>query len=36
MEIRKFQKSTHFLIPKTPFSRVVREIIMTFVPGDYR
>ncbi|PNF24167.1 histone H3-like centromeric protein A [Cryptotermes secundus] len=36
MEIRKFQKSTNFLIPKLPFARVVREIIMTLVPGDYR
>lgn len=36
MEIRKFQKSTRFLIPKLPFARVVREIIMTFVPADYR
>jgi histone H3/H4 len=36
MEIRKFQRSTHFLIPKLPFARVVKEIIMTLVPVDYR
>ena len=31
MEIRKFQKSSHLLIPKLPFSRVIREIS---VPGS--
>ena len=36
MEIRKYQKSTNFLIPKLPFARVVKEIIMTLVPHDYR
>merc|ERR1719508_48819 len=25
-EIRKFQKSTHLLIPKMPFSRLVKEV----------
>ena len=29
MEIRKFQKSTNLLIPKLPFSRVVRETVST-------
>ncbi|GFG33582.1 hypothetical protein Cfor_03476 [Coptotermes formosanus] len=36
MEIRKYQKSTNFLIPKLPFARLVKEIIMAFVPHDYR
>ena len=26
MEIRKYQKSTDLMIPKLPFSRVIREI----------
>ncbi|KDR06480.1 Histone H3-like centromeric protein A [Zootermopsis nevadensis] len=36
MEIRKFQKSTHLLIPKLAFARVVKEIIMAFIPENYR
>ena len=28
MEIRRFQKSTNLLIPKLPFSRVIKEISM--------
>jgi histone H3/H4 len=36
MEIRRLQKSTDFLIPKLPFARVVKEIIMSLVPGNYR
>ena len=30
MEIRKFQKSTNLLIPRLPFSRVVKEIAQDF------
>ena len=33
MEIRKFQKSTNLLIPKLPFSRVVRETVSTVCNG---
>ena len=29
---RKFQKSTHLLIPKLPFSRVIREICTKVIP----
>ncbi|KAK5582750.1 hypothetical protein RB653_004336 [Dictyostelium firmibasis] len=29
-EIRKFKFSTHFLIPKLPFARVVREIVQKY------
>jgi hypothetical protein len=36
MEIRKYQKSTNFLIPKLPFARVVKEIIMALFPGEMR
>lgn len=36
LEIRKYQRTTKFLIPKLPFARLVKEIIMTFVPYDYR
>lgn len=36
MEIRKYQKTTNFLIPKLPFARVVREIIMALYPADMR
>jgi histone H3/H4 len=36
MEIRKYQKSTNFLVPKMPFARVVKEIIMALCPGDVR
>merc|ERR1712105_223988 len=31
MEIRKFQKSTNLLIPKLPFSRVVREVALKVI-----
>ena len=31
-EIRKFQKSTELLIPKLPFSRLVREITLELTP----
>ena len=30
-EIRKFQKSTHLLIPKMPFGRLVREVATNVV-----
>ena len=33
IEIRYFQQTTHLLIPKLPFSRVVREIAQELVPG---
>merc|ERR1712179_892108 len=36
MEIRKFQKSTHLLIPKLPFSRVIREICTKICTRDTR
>ncbi|XP_039194592.1 histone H3-like centromeric protein A [Crotalus tigris] len=32
-EIRKYQKSTNLLIPKLPFSRVVREICLEYTQG---
>ncbi|XP_020289360.1 histone H3.3-like [Pseudomyrmex gracilis] len=31
-EIRYLRKTTHFLIPKLPFARVVREIIIDLFP----
>ncbi|KAK3857654.1 hypothetical protein Pcinc_036107 [Petrolisthes cinctipes] len=34
-EIRHYQKSTQLLIPKLPFSRVVKEILQSFGP-NYR
>jgi len=36
MEIRKFQKSTNLLIPKLPFSRVIREICSQICSKDLR
>ena len=37
MEIRKYQKSTDLMIPKLPFSRVIREICEKVCPrGDLR
>uniref|UniRef100_A0A803KBV1 Histone H3-like centromeric protein A n=1 Tax=Xenopus tropicalis TaxID=8364 RepID=A0A803KBV1_XENTR len=33
MEIRKYQKSTELLIRKAPFSRLVREVCMTYACG---
>ena len=33
---RKFQRSTHQLIPKLPFSRLVREITARLVDGSPR
>jgi histone H3/H4 len=36
MEIRHYQKSTAMLIPKLPFARVVREIVMAFSPAEMR
>eukprot|EP01028_Stygiella_incarcerata_P001061 TRINITY_DN11669_c0_g1_i1.p2 TRINITY_DN11669_c0_g1~~TRINITY_DN11669_c0_g1_i1.p2 ORF type:complete len:133 (+),score=45.19 TRINITY_DN11669_c0_g1_i1:128-526(+) len=30
LEIRRFQKSTELLIPRLPFSRLVREVVMMF------
>lgn len=33
-EIRKYQKSTEFLIPKLPFQRLVREIATKFSTGE--
>jgi len=35
-EIRRFQKSTELLIPKLPFSRLIREICTKMVAPDYR
>ena len=32
-EIRKYQKSTEYLIPKAPFHRLVREITQALAPG---
>lgn len=32
MEIRRFQKATMLLIPKLPFSRLIREIAMDIIP----
>ena len=29
-EIRRFQRSTELLIPKSPFSRLVREVMLDF------
>ncbi|RKP23908.1 histone H3 variant [Syncephalis pseudoplumigaleata] len=34
-EIRKYQKSTDLLIRKAPFARLVRQIAMEFVTGDF-
>ncbi|XP_062385381.1 histone H3-like centromeric protein A [Sardina pilchardus] len=36
MEIRKYQKSTDLLLRKAPFSRLVREICMSFCRDDLR
>merc|ERR1719431_1386887 len=36
MEIRKFQKSSNLLIPKLPFSRVIREICTQICSADMR
>merc|ERR1712142_1097420 len=36
MEIRKFQKSSNLLIPKLPFSRVIREICSKICTSDMR
>merc|ERR1719350_1192661 len=36
MEIRKFQKSTNLLIPKLPFSRVIREVCSKICAADLR
>jgi len=36
MEIRKFQKSSDLLIPKLPFSRVIREICTKICSADIR
>jgi len=36
MEIRKFQKSTSLLIPKLPFSRLIREICNQVCSQDMR
>uniref|UniRef100_A0A1B6DMA7 Core Histone H2A/H2B/H3 domain-containing protein n=1 Tax=Clastoptera arizonana TaxID=38151 RepID=A0A1B6DMA7_9HEMI len=33
MEIRKYQKTTDFLIPRLPFCRVVKEIISDLTPS---
>ena len=35
-EIRKFQKSTNLLIPKLPFSRLIRECALEFCSKDMR
>ncbi|KAJ1979298.1 centromeric DNA-binding histone H3-like protein cse4 [Dimargaris verticillata] len=34
-EIRRYQRSTDLLIRKMPFARLVREIAMDFVSGDF-
>lgn len=36
LEIRRFQKTTELLIPKLPFSRLIREICLNMVSSDYR
>merc|ERR1719470_5622 len=36
MEIRKFQKSTNLLIPKLPFSRVIRGVCSKICAADLR
>jgi len=36
MEIRKFQKSSNLLIPKLPFSRVIREVCSKICSHDVR
>lgn len=33
-EIRKYQTSTDFLVPKLPFARVVREVTQRFWPRE--
>jgi histone H3 len=33
-EIRRFQKSADLLVPKLPFSRVVREIVRDYTNGN--
>ena len=33
LEIRKYQKSTDLLIPKLPFSRLIREVAMNLLEG---
>ena len=35
-EIRKYQKTTHHLIPKRPIQRLVREIAQDLNKGDFR
>ncbi|XP_063709856.1 uncharacterized protein LOC134838288 [Culicoides brevitarsis] len=35
-EIRKYQNNTRLLIPKLPFSRVVRETLQQYGPADVR
>merc|ERR1712142_416889 len=36
MEIRKFQKSSNLLLPKLPFSRVMREICSKICTADMK
>eukprot|EP00092_Neocalanus_flemingeri_P087483 GFUD01110407.1.p1 GENE.GFUD01110407.1~~GFUD01110407.1.p1 ORF type:complete len:227 (-),score=52.18 GFUD01110407.1:123-803(-) len=36
MDIRKFQKSTNLLIPKLPFSRLIREVAAQICAADMR
>lgn len=36
MEIRRYQKMTELLIPKLPFSRLIREICTAITPKDLR
>merc|ERR1712083_1096080 len=33
-EIRKYQKTTNLLIPKLSFSKLIREICCSFIPGS--
>ncbi|XP_063708945.1 histone H3-1-like [Culicoides brevitarsis] len=35
-EIRKYQSTTKLLIPKLPFSRLVREVLHEYAPADTR
>lgn len=35
-EIRKYQKTTHLIISKSPFQRLVREIARDYIGNDWR
>jgi len=36
MEIRRYQKTSDLLIPKLPFSRVIREVVQSVAAADMR